>query len=340
MHARSNLSESDCAGFYHWPPLWIGAPPVEQGGDFTPAVMNAEVFSATLQCGVSLKVSRQGLFVFDFAQWGPGSSALANNPLDNWEERVFTRMRVMNLFLACFYTSVHRIQKSTSGKLFIDYTTYIAARSFALDPRHVECDLRTRSVIKDAEAWHRRFKPVCTTVPGKVLHAAAEMTDAAIAQGFPGVAVLAELLLHAFYLHESGKYEGSHITAWTIAERCLRELWKTHLGQLDSQYTGADSEEKFINSERKQKLTGGDFTASVISEKLSLAGVLPCDRYKLVSQVRKTRNAWLHDLHAIGREDAGKAIVLAQFMLRETGVLDVDILFPVFGTMPIAWVGD
>jgi hypothetical protein len=340
MNTSNNLRDSDCAGFYHWPPLWIGTPSVEQGADLTPALMNAEVFSSNLACGVRLKVSKQGFFVFDFAQWEPGSAALAKGPLANWEERVFVRMRFMNLFLACFYTSIRRMQKRTSPKLFIDYTTYVAARSFALNPWHVQCDSRQASVIHDAEEWHLKFKPTCMTVPENVLQAAVDLSDAAMVQDARDVATLAELLLHAFYLHESGKYEASHVTAWTIKERCLHELWKTHLRELDNQHTTAGGEEKFINSERKQKLTGRDFTASIISEFLSLSGILPFDKYKLASHVRQTRNDWLHKLHTIDRADAAEAIVLAQFLLRETGVFDVEIPFHVIGTIPIAWVSE
>src|SRR3970282_2205300 len=102
---------------------------------------------------------------------------------------------------------------------------------------------------------HLKFKPTCMTVPENALQAAVDMSDIAIAQDFRDVATLAELLLHAFYLHESGKYEASHITAWTIAERCLHEQWKTHLRERDAQHTTPGADEKFINSERKQKLT-------------------------------------------------------------------------------------
>jgi len=245
----------------------------------------------------------------------------------------------MNLFLACFYTSMRRIQKWTSRKVFVDYTTYVPARSFALNPRHVECDLRQSSVVRDGEEWHRKLKHLCMTVPANVLHAAVDMTDAGIANDFRDVATLAELLLHSFCLHHSGRFEASHIAAWTIAEKCLDDLWKTHLRDLDKQHT-APGAAKFINSERKRKLTGRDFTASIISEFLSLSGILPFDKYELASRVRKTRNDWLHKLRAIDRTDAGEAIVLAQFLLRKTGVLDVEIPFHVIGTMPIAWVSE
>lgn len=340
MNKLNKIRDSDCAGFYHWPPLWIGTPPVEQGSDLSPALMNAEVFSRNLAGGVRLKVSKQAFFVFDFAQWKPGSAALAKGQFDNWEERVFARMRFMNLFLVCFYTSMHRIQKTTSFKMFIDYTTYVAARSFALNPWQVQCDSRQSSVIRNAEEWHLKFKPTCMTIPENVLEVAVDMTNAAIAKDFRDVAILTELLLHSFYLHESGKYEASHISAWTITERCLNELWNTHLRELDDHHKASGYDEKFINSERKKKLTGRDFTTSIISEFLSLYGILPFDKYQLASRVRKTRNDWLHKLHVIDRADANEAIVLAQFMLRKTGLFDVEIPFNVIGTIPIALVSE
>jgi hypothetical protein len=325
MNTSNSLRESDCAGFYHWQPLWIGTPPVEQGADLTPELMNAEAFSSNLVCGVRLKVSKQALFVFDFAQWEPGSAALAKRPFDHREKRVFARMRFINLFLVCLYTSIFRIQKTPSpNKLFMDYTTYIAARSFALNPWHVQCDSRQWAVIRDAEEYHVKFKPICMIVPENVLQAAVDMTDTAIVKDFDNVATLAELLLHSLSLYESGKYAASHISAWTVAEWCLNELWKTHLRELDNQHPVPGSEEKFINSERKQKLTGRDFTASILSEFLSLAGILPFDKYKLASRVRQTRNDWLHNLHTIDMVDATEAIRLAQFMLRETGMIDVE----------------
>jgi hypothetical protein len=327
--------DSDCAGFYLWPPIWVGTPPVEHGAELTPAILNAEVFAGDFACGVRLKVSKQGLFVFDFAQWEPGSAMLAKHPLKDWEERVFARMRFMNLFLTCFYTSQYRIQRWTSEKIFIDYMTYIAARTFELNPGHIVCDMRQAYVIRAAEEEHVKFKPVFNTISEDVLKTAMEMTDIAIAKD---AATIAELLLHSFYLHQSGKYEASHITAWTIVERCLNAQWLTHLHDLDNKHAATGAENKFISKTRADKLTNHDFTASIISEILSLFGILPFDKYNLVSSARVKRNKWVHNLDTIGRSDAAKVIMLAQFMLRDTGIFDVEISFNQLEGIPIAWV--
>lgn len=132
MNTSNNLRDSDCAGFYYWPPLWIGTPPIEQGADLSPALMNAEVFSSHFACGVRLKVSKQGLFVFDFAHWELGSAALAQDPLANWEERVFARMRFMNLFLACLYTSRLRIQGQVPSCLSTTQHTSLPDHSLSI----------------------------------------------------------------------------------------------------------------------------------------------------------------------------------------------------------------
>ena len=112
------------------------------------------------------------------------------------------------------------------------------------------------------------------------------------------------------------------------------------MSELDDQHSTAESQEKFINADRRAKLKGRDFTASIISEYLSLSGILPFEQYKLSCDVRQTRNYWLHELHAIDGTDAAKAIGLAQFMLCSAKVLDVSIPFHVIGTVPVAWVSE
>lgn len=245
-------------------------------------------------------------------------------------------MKFMNFFLVCFYTSMFRAKKLTSEKLYIDYATYLAARSFGLNPHNTQGHSRQSSVIRDAEDFHGKFGHICETIPASILQTAIDMTNAAVAERFDDAITLADLLLHAFFLHQSGKYEASHISSWTIAEKCLNELWMTYLRELDEQHSGHEFEGKFINKDRKGKLTGRDFTASIISEVLSLSGIVPFDKYELMSCVRKKRNDWLHHLGAIGRPDADDAIILAQFMLRKVGLFDVDVPFQVIGGVPLA----
>jgi Domain of unknown function (DUF4145) len=88
-----------------------------------------------------------------------------------------------------------------------------------------------------------------------------------------------------------------------------------------------EGDEMFVSSDRRSKLTGGrDFTASVISEFLSLADVIPFDLFQMLSKVRKVRNDWMHELRPVTRSDANEAVQLAQRMLNFVDRLGIDIV--------------
>ena len=90
----------------------------------------------------------------------------------------------------------------------------------------------------------------------------------------------------------------------------MNQIWRSHLDDAETRFSSSagDPNEKFINFTRMQKLTGRDFTASIVSEILSLNGLLPFEQYKLTVNVRQTRNDWLHKLSSINRVDSAKAI--------------------------------
>lgn len=335
MADNSSPRDSNCAGFYHWPPIWLGSDKgdIESANSIDP---NTEVFAVAMQCGVKVRASLKGVFVFDFSNWPCGATT---SPGD-WEEPVLARMRFMNLLLACFYSVVFQKKRQTMDKMFIDFSSYAFARELDLNPLRFGCDMRQAAVIRANEHNHKTCCPWHLIVTLDVVSEAIRLTDAALANQSNDAATLGELLLHAFELHDSGKYEASHISAWTIAERCMNQIWHSHLEDAERRHSNCtgDSEEKFINSTRRQKLTGREFTASIISEILSMSDLLPFEQYKLACAVRQARNAWLHKLSAIDRSDSANAINLARFMLRYSHVLDVDIPFHVIGSVPIALV--
>jgi hypothetical protein len=335
MTDESILRDSNYAGFYHWPPIWIGENAKQIDGACATG-QNSEVYRHTLRCGVKVIISIKGVFVFDFSNWAYG----VVNSMPQWEGPVAARMRFMNLFLTCFYSSVYRNMRQTMEKMFINYGTYAFVRQVDLEPFGFGCDARHAAVIRTNEKEHETRRPWHHLVSVDIVSEAIDLTDAALMTQSNDAAILGELLLHAFDLHDSGKYAASHISAWTIVERCMNQIWHSHLEKAEQEHSNSSAEtgEKFINSERRKKLTGRDFTASVVSEILSLSDLLPFEQYKLTCDVRQTRNDWLHRLRAIDRTDSAKAINLARFMLKLSNVLDVDIPFHVISSIPIALV--
>lgn len=335
MADELSIRESNCAGFYHWPPIWIGTNEDEIYSVYS-IDPNSEIFTVTLQCGIKAVASIKGVFVFDFSNWPDG----AITSMTDWLKPVRARMRFMNLLLAFFYSVFFRTKRRTMDKMFIDFGTYAFARDLDLNPFHFGCDMRQAAVIQANEKEHEKRHPYQMVVKSDVVSEAFRLTDIALLNNSNDAATLGELFLHAFELHDSGKYEASHISAWTIAERCINQIWLSYLNDMEQQQPICSDvpNEKFINTTRRQKLMSRDFTASVISEILSLNDLLPFEQYKLLCDVRQTRNDWLHKLRSIGREDSAKAINLARFMLQHSQVLDVDIPFHVISAIPIALV--
>jgi hypothetical protein len=134
---------------------------------------------------------------------------------------------------------------------------------------------------------------------------------------------LVDLILHAFDLHEKTHFETSHTISWTITERCLNVLWNKYIDEQNAMRT---VDKPFVNAERRQKLTGRDFAASVISEILSLSGDIEPALYIKLNKARKDRNDWLHKLKEMDKESSTTSLNLAAEMLRKTSLLDVEFI--------------
>lgn len=79
-------------------------------------------------------------------------------------------------------------------------------------------------------------------------------------------------------------FDSALINFWTVIETILKDIWGKFLMQKD------------ITKDRRKFLTGRDLTASVIVECLSLHGIIEETLYKKITETRKTRNSFMHEL--------------------------------------------
>lgn len=310
------------AAFYL--PVWIGeadAPDSLKEPEALALAMS-EAFTSELEIGVRIRVSREGYFVFDFRGHPAGQNREQYRP----EVVLPARARFMNLFLACLMTELRHERKAVEH-LFIDYSTIMAPQRDTLDPRYAASEYAMHQTVE-----HQRSLPLKTrhVIPIERIQAAAEATNAAAKAG-EDRDLLAEMILHAFALHSSGQMEASLVAAWTVSERCLNELWSRYITEQ------GDRAVAVMNKKRRKGLEGIAYTASVITEILSLAGVLKHEDYERLTSVRRKRNAWVHKLETIDDADAASAIVLAQSMLRAADLLDLHVPFYPIKTYPLSW---
>ena len=116
------------------------------------------------------------------------------------------------------------------------------------------------------------------------------------------------------------QFSSNTVTAWLVIEAVQNLFWEQLLDDAGGRTA--------INKNRRETLTNGrDYTASVISQFLSLSGRYPGSLFDQLNRVRKSRNAITHDLSDPGAEGAGDAISLANLMLSK--LLGLEVAFPI-----------
>ena len=113
--------------------------------------------------------------------------------------------------------------------------------------------------------------------------------------------------------YKVGNYETSIILSWFITEAAISYLWRTHIDGLNS---GLTEGHKRINRNRRDFLTGRDFTISLVSNLLELWGVLPYAQFQDIDAVRGFRNKIVHSHNFTpGSNEAQLAMKTAQAII-------------------------
>jgi hypothetical protein len=100
-----------------------------------------------------------------------------------------------------------------------------------------------------------------------------------------------------------------------VTENLLQKLWGRYIEENRRREINGE-EVSFVNKDRKETLEDGrNFSASVISEVLSLNDHLPFHIYKALTKTRKARNDWIHGLKSVSRESALTSVKVVEQML-------------------------
>jgi hypothetical protein len=328
---ENKLQESNCAGFFHWPPIWIN--PEKQSlanaNDYAPA----DEWIHQFQCGVKMKVSTIGVFIFDFSEWFHG----VLNDLGKWQTTVFARMRFMNLILSCIYSDYESDGKRYIPKTFIDSETYCFARQFHTDPYELGCSDAQHVLNKENIRRHGARNVFDTAINMSNVINGCNTVDLVLKKKPEDAANMADLVLHAYHLLEREKYEASLIASWTVTEWCINFLWSQFIQSRAEFHKETNSNEAFVNSERIDRLNGRDFTMSVITEVLSLNGVLSFQEYKQLNHIRKVRNKRMHECIPVSLQDADKAYHLSEAFLTNADVVNIRLQLSPSKVLPMAF---
>lgn len=143
-------------------------------------------------------------------------------------------------------------------------------------------------------------------------HAVAVMNaaEAKLGEGFTTTLALLHQASHQYVRHQ---FASAHLLGWTLTEQALHVLWRDYRISASS---GPDAVTE-INRDRRDLLDGRDFTASIITQILSLAGRISDERLTALDAARKARNNFAHKLKPIEGQQAQEALATAATMLSE-----------------------
>jgi hypothetical protein len=114
--------------------------------------------------------------------------------------------------------------------------------------------------------------------------------------------------------YKVGNYATSIVLAWFITEATLSTLWRRHLESLNYPLDGG---RRRINRDRRDFLTGRDFTTSIVSNMLELSNILSASEFDEIDSVRGYRNKIVHShTFSPGPAEAQLALKIAQEMIQ------------------------
>lgn len=132
--------------------------------------------------------------------------------------------------------------------------------------------------------------------------------DAAIGPTSLDVLSLTYTACHQYSRHQ---FSSAQLIAWAAIEALLNIMWLNLQAQIDATSGGYTK----MNKKRKKLLAGRDYTASVVSQVLSICGKIDDKTLERLDEARRKRNEFAHTLSFIQADQAGKTIRLATDMI-------------------------
>lgn len=292
-----------------------------------------EVSRRVLGSGILLHTYRTGVFIFDCEEWNPGKSVkIPSFQIKGGErlpasymkadkeafEHVVNRTQMLNCFLACLSTSISFVQQHGLGLgQEVSPTNYIS-----LDLERGQIPL-LRSVDIEQFLAHLGYpRPPgdrMIVLTENTIDQACKLLDAVLKES--EIAQVVELLYRGCYRYSFHDFSLAAVIAWTVCEKLLNTSWVKHL---DHVRASADPSSKMSKS-RFDKLTGRDYSASIITEFHELVGLLPFEMYERLNAARQVRNNWMHKLAQVSDQQAIDALQIAQDMLNHVFQLKLSI---------------
>ncbi len=341
-------------GYFRLPAIWVGDPPEHSSVlQLNPQVHHSAVMTRALNCGISVRVLRDGTFLFNFSDWTPGERVvipgyrrpgvgtsyyptMGHVKAEQHAERTAVlRAQVMNVHQACLATSQWLLKHNSTGVgIPLTSAETLKGLNFHDSLRYSYNAGNNRDVIRSVMNNNATVPEVPTfhrhVLETEVVEHATDLFDDIVSSKESAMVQMVEAVYLAAYRCQEGRFGEAIVLAWGVCEQLLAAAWARFLDR------DGDS------SHRRKRLQGRDYSASVKTEFLQLVGAIELPVYQQLEQARKARNRWAHEMREPDSNDVRSGVQVAQSLL-ET-LYGVRLSFPLIEATPgvpawNVWIG-
>lgn len=214
----------------------------------------------------------------------------------------YRRFGYMNSFLCCLYSAYSTVQLTgTQVQEPLDPTNYM------------QCAEDKDGVMQFYNGMDKRlsYPTERNLMQIECLHEALRtMTDCEVFFGDNYIDILTLIYLSCFQ-YSKHQFASAHLIAWSVVEKLIDKFWKSLQSEIDKDNGGHTA----VNKDRRDLFNGRDYTASVVTQILSVANKISDEELNQLNKARKARNDFAHNLSPITSKSAGEAIRLSTELL-------------------------
>lgn len=324
-------------GYFRIPAVWIGErPDATLVRTLNPTIHHETVLRRNLRCGLKARVQRDGLFVFDFADWPrapqvvlPGFRRIVDGatkvPKAHIEaERkagayIVFRSKIMNAHQACLTTAEavvkHRgamMGYPIDSRSMHQHWSFEAPQGYA---HNIEYPYALASNVLNGLYQIQNSKPAGRRlIEIEVVDYSLKLLDDILLLNEDPIVDLVEAFYVAAIRAREARLGEALTLAWTACEQLVSRQWSLLLDEI-----GADrGTEIRMNKDRRKKLTGRDYSASVMTEILESHRKIDFELYELLNRARKARNDWSHFLKQPSSGDVWSCMKALKLLFQNT----------------------
>jgi hypothetical protein len=317
-------------GYFRIPAVWIGqAPDPDIVRVLNPLVHHAVALRKRLRCGIDVRVQRDGTFLFDFSSWPlaptivipgyrrPDAQRSSRIPLEHThaeekaESYAVFRAQVMNAHQACLTTS-ESVVKGRSAMMGFPVTAWNThkAITFNTPPAYhddtEDTHVLAQNVLNNEDRVPRQHPLSRRVLELDVVDHSLNILDHVLSNGDAILVQLIEATYMAACRQREKRFGEAVVLAWGVCEQLISSAWNKMLEDANSREGLIDRMPK----DRRDKLNGRDYTASVMVEMLEINGRIDRNLYRLLEIARRARNNWAHKMR-VPKEREGSICIRA-----------------------------